>query len=210
MYTPAAFARQVGVSVKTLQKWDRIGVLPAKRTVTNRRYYTDEDLAVALRQPYKPKGERRTIGYCRVSSQAQKPELTNQQKMLEQFCHQRQIAVDEWIMEIGGGLNFKRKRFLSLVDAIIAGHVERVVLAHKDRLARFGYPLLAHLCATQDCELLVMNTEELSPEHELVQDLITITHCFSSRLYGLRNYRKVLEKALKDENRAQDQNEPNS
>jgi predicted site-specific integrase-resolvase len=55
-----------------------------------------------------------------------------------------------------------------------------------------------------------MNSEELSPEHELVEDLITITHCFSSRLDGLRKYRKALDKALKDENRAQDPNEPNS
>lgn len=85
MYTSAAFAKQVGVCVKTLQKWDRIEVLPAKRAVTNRRYYTDEDLVVALRQPRKPKADRRTIGYCRVSSQAQKPNLVNQQKFLEQF-----------------------------------------------------------------------------------------------------------------------------
>ena len=204
MYTPAVFAKRVGVSVKTLQKWDRIGVLPAKRTITNRRYYTDEELAAALRLPRVQK-ERRTVAYCRVSSQAQKPDLVNQQKVLDAFCKQRKIEVDEWIMEVGGGLNFKRKRFLSLVDAILEGQVERVVLAHQDRLARFGYHLLVHLCQTHQCELLVMNTEELSPEQELVQDLITITHCFSSRLYGLRNYRQALKKALADDQSAQDQ-----
>jgi len=204
MYTPAVFAKRVGVSVKTLQKWDRIGVLPAKRTITNRRYYTDEDLAAALRLPRVQK-ERRTVAYCRVSSQAQKPDLVNQQKVLEEFCKQGKIEVDEWIMEVGGGLNFKRKRFLSLVDAILEGQVERVVLAHQDRLARFGYHVLVHLCQSHQCELLVMNTEELSPEQELVQDLITITHCFSSRLYGLRNYRKALKKAIADDQSAQDQ-----
>ena len=83
----------------------------------------------------------------------------------------------------------------------------RVVIAHQDRLARFGFALLKHLCETHETELLVMNTETLSPEQELVQDLMTITHCFSSRLYGLRNYRKALEKALKDENRAPDPDE---
>ena len=72
---------------------------------------------------------------------------------------------------------------------------------------RFGFALLKHLCETHQTELLVMNTEALSPEQELVQDLMTITHCFSSRLYGLRNYRKALEKALKDENRAPDPDE---
>ena len=204
MYTPAAFAKRVGVSVKTLQKWDRIGVLPAKRTITNRRYYTDDDLAAALRLP-RVQQKRRTVAYCRVSSQAQKPDLANQRDVLEAFCKQRQIQVDEWIMEIGGGLNFKRKAFLRLIDAILEGQVERVVLAHQDRLARFGYQLLVHLCQTHKAELVVMNTEELSPEQELVQDLITITHCFSSRLYGLRNYRKALKKAIADDQSAQGQ-----
>jgi putative resolvase len=204
MYTPAVFAKRVGVSVKTLQKWDRIGILPAKRTITNRRYYTDEDLAAALRLP-RGKIERRTVAYCRVSSQAQKPDLANQRRVLEAFCTQRNIEVDEWMVEVGGGLNFKRKQFLSLVDAIVEGQVARVILAHQDRLARFGYQLLVHLCETHQCELLVMNTEELSPEQELVQDLITITHCFSSRLYGLRNYRKALKKAIADDQSAQDQ-----
>ena len=190
--------------MKTLQKWDRIGVLPAKRTITNQRYYTDDDLAAALRLPRVQK-ERRTVAYCRVSSQAQKPDLANQRRVLELFCTQRNIEVDEWMMEVGGGLNFQRKQFLSLVDAILEGQVERVILAHQDRFARFGYQLLVHLCETHQCELLVMNTEELSPEQELVQDLITITQCFSSRLYGLRNYRTALKKAIADDQSAQDQ-----
>jgi len=29
------------------------------------------------------------------------------------------------------------------------------------------------------------------------QDLMAITHCFSARLYDLRNYRKALKDALK-------------
>jgi putative resolvase len=204
MYKPSVFAKRVGVSVKTLQKWDRMGVLPAKRTITNQRYYTDEDIAAALRQTPAPRA-RKTVAYCRVSSQAQKPDLLNQRSALEAFCRQRAIQVDEWIMEIGGGLNFKRKQFLSLMDAIVEGQVERLVLAHQDRLARFGYQLVVHLCETHHCELVVLNTEVLSPEQELVQDLITITHCFSSRLYGLRNYRKALKKAIEDDQGAQNQ-----
>ncbi len=204
MYTPSQFAKRVGVSVKTLQKWDRIGILPAKRTITNRRYYTDEDLACALRLPRMQK-DRRTLAYCRVSSQAEIPALQHQKGALQQYCEQSGIKVDEWIMEVGGGLNFERKQFLKLVDAVLAGEVACVVLAHQDRLARFGYELLVHLCRTHQCQLVVMNTETLSSEQELVEDLITITHCFSSRLYGLRNYRKALSKALKDDQSAQDQ-----
>ena len=103
----------------------------------------------------------------------------------------------EFIEEIGGGLNFKRPRFLALVDSVIAGEVDKLILAHKDRLMRFGFDLLKHICAKHGCELMVLNTEKVSPEQEMVQDLMAITHCFSSRLYGLRNYRKALKEALK-------------
>ena len=62
---------------------------------------------------------------------------------------------------------------------------------------RFGFDLFAHLCRRHGCEIVVMNTQTLSPEQEMVQDLMTITHCFSARLDGLRNYRKALDQALK-------------
>lgn len=83
------------------------------------------------------------------------------------------------------------------VDAIIARGVEQLILAYKDRLARFGFELLEHVCKQHNCELLVINSEQLSPEQEMVQDLMTIIHCFSSRLYGLQNYRKALKESLK-------------
>jgi putative resolvase len=209
MYSVAQFAKQVGISVKTLQRWDREGRLKAKRTLSGRRYYNEADLATALNLPQRP-AARRTIAYCRVSSPAQRPDLQNQRAALSSYAVSKQLVVDDWIMEIGGGLNFERTRFLALVDAIVAGEVERVLIAHQDRLARFGFALIKHLCETHHTELVVMNTETLSPEQELVQDLMSIIHCFSSRLYGLRNYRKALEKALKDENGAQDPDEPHT
>ena len=39
-YKPKDFADLLGVSVKTLQHWDREGTLKANRTPTDRRYYT--------------------------------------------------------------------------------------------------------------------------------------------------------------------------
>jgi putative resolvase len=91
---------RINVSVETIQKWDRLGNLPAERTITKRRYYTDEDLAAALRLPRVQK-ERKSIAYCLVSSQAQRPDLENQKRILGQYCQQQQIQVDEWICENG-------------------------------------------------------------------------------------------------------------
>ena len=139
----------------------------------------------------------------RVSSNAQKPDLANQRTVLESFCATQGLPVDEWIEEIGGGLNLKRPKFVALVDRIISGEIATVVIAHKDRLARFGVELIQHLCDVHGTTLLVLNTQTLSPEQEMVQDLLAIVHCFSVRLDGLRNYRKALKKALTNAARSQ-------
>ena len=165
-------------------------------TATGRRYWLKRDLNRFLGRT-SAEVPKRTVACCRVSSQAQRPDLKNQRRIVEEFCVAKGIANVEFIEEIGGGLNFKRPKFLALVDPVISAEISRLILAHKDRLARFGFDLLKHLCSKRGCQLLVLNTEQVSPEQELVQDLMAITHCFSSRLYGLRNYRKALKDALK-------------
>ena len=80
-----------------------------------------------------------TIAYTRVSGVAQKPDLANQVKSLEAYCQQQDIRVDEWLSEIGSGLNYKRKQFNRLMEMIELGQVRRLIIAHRDRLVRFGY-----------------------------------------------------------------------
>jgi putative resolvase len=79
--------------------------------------------------------------------------------------------------------------------AIDCGEVGTVVVAHKDRLDRFGFDFLEHLAARNDCEIIAANQEALSPQQELVEDLLAVVHTFSRRLYGLRRYEKELKGA---------------
>lgn len=191
-------AKLLGVSVKTLQRWEREGrLIPTARTDSNRRLYTETQIRefIGLRQANTE--PTRLVVYCRVSSAAQKPDLANQRKVLEEFVAAKGLANVEFIEEVGGGLNFKRKRFLELTEAIGRREIKTLILAHRDRLTRFGFEWFEHFAKINGCELLVLNQERLSPEQEMVQDLMTIVHCFSSRLYGLRNYRKKLDEALK-------------
>lgn len=194
--TTGAAAKYVRRHLKTLQEWDNTGVLPASRTSTGRRYWTKKQLDGYLGKTTADV-PRRSVAYCRVSSQAQRPDLRNQRSTVEEFCVARGLANVDFIEEIGGGLNFKRPKFVQLIDDIVSGAVETLVLAHKDRLSRFGFDLIRHLCDTHGCVMLVLNAEKVSLEQEMVQDLMAITHCFSSRLYGLRNYRKALITAVK-------------
>lgn len=192
---PHEFAKRLGVTVKTLHRWDASGKLKAKRTPSHHRYYTEDDLAVA-RGLQTSQSHRQVIVYCRVSSAKQKVELENQRTALESFCLARGLPVDEYIQEIGGGLNFKRRQFLRLVIDAIEGRVDTIVIAHKDRLCRFAFDLVETLVNRVGGKIVVANQEHLSPQQELVEDMLAIIHCFSCRIYGSRSYAKEKTKAL--------------
>ncbi len=192
---PHEFAEKLGVTVKTLQRWDKSGKLKAKRTPSNHRYYTEDDLAVAKGIKCSP-AKRKNIIYCRVSSSKQKAELENQRLAMERFCLAKGLVVDQVITEIGGGLNFKRREFLKLIYNSIDGEVETIVVAHKDRLCRFAFDLIESLVSRSGCDIIVANQVNLSPHQELTEDLLAIVHCFSCRLYGSRSYAKDKLKAF--------------
>ena len=180
------------------------GTYSARRTKGNRRYYTDEDIQQILRITVNEK-QKRTVVYCRVSSPAQKDDLQSQVTALESFAIGRG-AVFETIQEVGGGMNFSRKQFMAIITGIINGEIGTLVVAHKDRLARFGFELVENLCKQYGCELIVMNQESLSPQQEMVEDLMLIIHTFSCRLYGLRKYKSKKEvlKLVGDEKKPKD------
>jgi predicted site-specific integrase-resolvase len=192
-YSPKEFGKLIGRTTNTLQKWDRQGILEAQRSPTNRRYYTHDQYLQYRGLVAQEQGL--TIVYSRVSGVAQKPDLVNQINALETYCKQQSIKVDEWMSDIGSGLNYTRKQFNRLMEMIELGQVRRLVIAHRDRLVRFGYDYFEAFCQRHHTEIVVINGENLSPEQELVRDLIAIVTVFSARLHGLRSYRKVLKDA---------------
>ncbi len=108
-------AKLLGVSVKTLQRWDREGrLVPVARTDSDRRLYTETQIRefIGLRQVANT--PTKLVAYCRVSSAAQKPDLANQRKVLEEFVAAKGLANVEFIEKIGSGLNFKSSRLYGL------------------------------------------------------------------------------------------------
>lgn len=198
MYKINEFAKRVGRTTTTVRRWDESGVLPAKRTAGGQRYYDESDLRKALRIEL-PDVEKKILVYCRVASKGQADDLRSQVQAMQTFCLGAGLAVDEWIEETGGGMNFKRKKFLEIMQRIESGEIKKLVIAHKDRLSRFGFDYFADFAERHGCEILVANQEQLSPQAEMVEDLMAIVHTFSCRLYGLRNYKKQIEKAATGE-----------
>ncbi|MCL2549187.1 MAG: IS607 family transposase [Symbiobacteriaceae bacterium] len=204
-YKTTEFAKRLGVSPDTLRRWDREGKLVPNRSMGGHRIYTDQDFQKALRISVDEKPKRAVI-YCRVSSPNQKDDLQSQVEAMEMFALGRGL-ISETITEIGGGMNFSRKKLMTLITDIISGEIETVIVAHKDRLARFGFELIDNLAKQYGCEIIVANVERLSPQQEMVEDLMSIIHTFSCRLYGLRKYKKAKE-LLGDAESAQDKDLP--
>jgi predicted site-specific integrase-resolvase len=101
--------------------------------------------------------------------------------------------------DVGSGLDYERKRFVELMERVEAGEIKEIVVAHKDRLVRFGFEWFEAFCRRHGAEIVVMNAESLSPEEEMVKDLLSIVQCFSSRLYGLRRYKKSIGAMIRGE-----------
>ena len=194
-YRPNEFARLIAKTTKTLQRWDREGILKAHRTPTNRRFYTHDQLSEILGVKV---DKRMAVSYCRVSSPGQKDDLQSQQKAVADFCVGAGIAVDEAIVEIGGGLDLKRKQFVRLMSLVEARAIHTLVIAHKDRLARFGMDWFGYFLEQHGCKLVIINNEALSPESEMVQDLMAIIDDFSYRLQGLSRYKKIIKAAVSE------------
>ena len=191
-YKPKDFAELLGVSVKTLQRWDRDGILKANRTPTDRRYYT-YDQYLQFKGIQTENDIRDIVIYARVSTRNQKDDLQNQVEFLKQFCNAKGIIVNQCIEDFGSGLNYNRKKWNKLLDEVMENKIKIIVISNKDRFIRFGYDWFEKFCEKFNTKIIIVNNETLSSNEELVQDIISILHVFSCRLYGLRKYKNQIK-----------------
>lgn len=189
IYKPKEMAKKLNVTVRTLQRWDRIGKLPAKRSPTNRRYYTDDQLLQFLG---KPQDNRKTVAYARVSTYGQKDDLRDQVAFIRQYANGKGIILDETITDIGSGLNYNRKKWNQLMHDVEKGKIKTIFVTYKDRFIRFGFDWFERFCNEHNTEIVVLNNPDTSPDQELVDDVISIIHVFSCRLYGLKKYKNKI------------------
>ena len=191
-YKPKEFAKLLNVSVKTLQRWDREKTLIANRTPTNRRYYT-YDQYLQFKGISKDADSRKIVIYARVSTRNQADDLENQVDFLQTYVNAKGLITDEIIRDYGSGLNYNRKKWNQLLNEVMENKIKMIFITHKDRFVRFGFDWFERFCNKFNVEIVVVNNEKLSPHEELVQDIVSILHVFSSRLCGLRKYKKQIE-----------------
>lgn len=146
--------------------------------------------------------ERKTYLYARVSTPKQKKDLENQVQLLKNFCFQNGYIVNGIFQDVASGISFeKRKQFFEMLDEILAGRVQRVIITYKDRLSRVGFELFTYLFNKYGCEIIVISeigSEKLDSQ-EIFEEIISLLHCYSMKLYSNRKAKKIKEILEKDD-----------
>ena len=123
-------AAQLGIHQNIFRRYADEGQIRVIRTKSGQRRY---DVDAYLRES----AAAALVCYCRVSSAKQREDLQRQIAFMRERYPEAEIVQD-----IGGGLNWKRKGLVSLLERLHRGDKLRIVVAHRDRLARFGFELV--------------------------------------------------------------------
>ena len=170
----------LGLHPQTLRNYAKQGKITFYRNSAGQRLYDVETYLHGKSTP-------QLVCYCRVSSATQRGDLHRQVAQMRQLYPDAEIVTD-----VAGGLNWQRKGLLSILERLHRGDKLDVVVAHRDRLARFGFELIEWLVVQNGGTVLVLNQPDASPESELTEDLLAILHTFSCRMHGLRRYRAAI------------------
>ena len=200
-YSIGEFANKIGKTVQTLRNWDKNGSLkPHHITEGGTRYYSQEQLNHFLGIQSKIKRNKKTIGYCRVSSHKQKDDLERQIEHVKTYMYAKGYQF-EIISDIGSGIHYNKKGLNQLIDMITNSEVDKIVVLYKDRLIRFGYEWIENLCEKYGTTIEIIDNTEKTEEQELVEDFIQIVPVFSCRLQGKRanKAKKMIKELIEDD-----------
>lgn len=183
------------ITSQTLYNWRRLDKIKFKKLPSGKIVYESfENNEIQA---------KKCVFYARVSNTKQKEDLFRQQQLLRQFMTSNGVVVDEEFSDIASGMNENRAGLNALLKLVSIGEVETVFITYKDRLVRFGFNTIKELLKLFGTNIIIINaTKEEDFQQELTQDLVSIIHYFSTKMYS--NRRKILrelkEQIEKNEN----------
>jgi predicted site-specific integrase-resolvase len=192
----------LGITYVTLNRYIKEGKIKYTKINSNHYIYNDEDV-YKLIGIKKEKHKRINISYARVSNKPRKNDLTEQSNRLYNFATSKGLAIDKQFEDIKSGMSFERKEFTEMLNLIIQGKVECLIIENKDRLVRFGFELLEYLFKCYGTTIIVVNDEisNKTYEQELTEDLISIVDYFSMKSdTNRRKLNKIKSELLSDNN----------
>ena len=179
----------LGVSIKTIRRWEQQGKIASIRTVGGHRRFRRGDILQSVQET------GFIVGYARVNRPEQKTQLDTQIKALKDFCHQ-QGQPFEILTDIGDRVRHNRPNFMRLVKMICQGEVKSLVLTHAESVSCFSHDFILGLCRLFKIQVILLNQphESIAAE-DLVDDLQALVTICYDHLYPLHNpaHRQLLE-----------------
>ena len=138
--------------------------------------------------------QKKNVLYARVSTPKQKKDLLNQTELLKSYCFSNGININGIYSDIASGISFeKRVDFFKMLDEIIAGKVDKVIISYKDRLSRVGFELFDNLFNKFGTKIIVVSevgSVKLDSE-EIFEEIVSLLHCYSMKLYSKRKDKTI-------------------
>lgn len=190
-------AREIlDVSAGTLRNYLKSNKIITMPTSTGRYRYNRTSLYELMGfRSDKVSLQKKKICYARVSSKKQRDDLERQIQFFKSKYPGHEVVSD-----VGSGINWKRKGLQTILEQSMQGIVSEVVVAHRDRLCRFGFELIEFILRKNNVSLMVLGNEnERSESQELGEDIMSIIHVYSCKKMGKRRY-KYNTKKSKDKN----------
>ena len=184
------------ITRQTLNKYKKEGRIKTTQLPNGYFEYDKNDVYKILNKNI----ERYNVLYCRVSSSSQKQDLIDQRETLEQFCKHNSIIIKDIYSEIGSGINFDRKEFQRLLNDVMEYKIDKIFITYKDRLSRISFDLFRDIFEKYNTEIIILNEIDNPKEieKEILEEIISILHCFSMKMYSSRRKNKLelIEKEL--------------
>jgi len=193
-------SRLTGLEAQTIRKMADQNVISGYKTPSGQRRCNLQSIqefctAANARKEEQPI-QKENFVYARVSSKKQMDDLSRQ---VEYLCRPEYSSY-RVITDVASGINFKRKGLSTILDACLQKNIGEVVIAHRDRLCRFGYELVEQLVHRAGGKITVLdNSIDKTSEQELTEDLLSIIHVFSCRQMGKRSYANRKIQSIEDE-----------
>lgn len=163
IYKPKEFAEKLGISVKTLQRWDNDGTLIANRTLGNRRYYTHNQY-LEYKGLTSSINTKRVVMYARVQNKKHDDMLSDQINFMYNYANAQGLIIDQVIKEYGLGSDFNRKEWNQLIEDVIQQKIGTIIITHKSVFVNSNFEWFEKLITNLNANIIVLNNEILAPQ----------------------------------------------
>ena len=196
-YVTAKEAKNIlKINATTLKSWKDKGILSYKK-LSDKKILYDIDSVLNNSDMV---DNRLNVIYARVSNTKQHNDLLNQIELVKSYCITNGIKISKVYQDIASGMTENRKDFNILINDVISGKIKNIYISFKDRLTRFGFDYFKNLFQKYNVNIIILDELEESNktfQDELTEDLISIIHHFSMKLYSNRRKKlKEIEKIL--------------